>query len=86
MVYYILPLIIIFIIFFIIQLLNRFKIYKERPSYYKDVLIHYKLPGKDVETKLAWLSVNDNLDYIWTLVGTDVIIPDEYVIDWENIK
>ena len=59
---------------------------KKYPLYYKDVWISYQLPGKDIETKLAWLSVNDNLDYIWTLVGTDIIIPDDYVIKWEEVN
>lgn len=60
---------------------------KEYPDYYKDVLIYYRIPGEDcIRTIQAWLAVNDDLDYIWTLVGTDIIIPDKYVIDWENIK
>lgn len=82
----ILTLIIIFIIGFCIYKNHKSLAIKEYPLYYKDVWIRYQLPGKDVETKVAWLSVNDNLDYIWTLVGTDIIIPDKYVINWENIK
>lgn len=81
----ILILIIIFIIGFCAYKNHKNLAIKKYPLYYKDVWIRYQLPGKDIETKLAWLSVNDNLDYIWTLVGTDVIISDEYVIEWEDI-
>lgn len=82
----ILTLIIIFIIGFCVYNNHKKLAVKQYPLYYRDVWIRYQLPGKDIETKLAWLSVNDNLDYIWTLVGTDIIILDKYVIDWENIK
>ena len=55
------------------------------PSYYKLVLIEYKLPGKLTQSAKAWLSVNDNLDKIWTLEDNKTIIPDEYVTWWETI-
>ena len=57
---------------------------KEYPPYYKDVWIYYCLPGEELEhIKLAWLSFNDNLDYIWTLYENEYIIPDEWVTKWE---
>jgi hypothetical protein len=57
---------------------------KDYPPYYKDVWIYYCLPGEELEhIKLAWLSRNDNLDYIWTLSENEHIIPDEYVTKWE---
>lgn len=57
---------------------------KEYPPYYKDVWIYYCLPGEELEhVKLAWVSRNDNLDYIWTLSENEYIIPDEWVIKWE---
>lgn len=57
------------------------------PTYYKDVLIHYCLPGETLEhVKKAWLSVNDDLEYIWTRSDNEQIIPDEWVVKWEYIK
>ena len=55
------------------------------PSYYKLVSIEYKLPGKLTQTAKAWLSVNDDLDKIWTLEDNQTIIPDEYVTWWKVI-
>lgn len=57
------------------------------PEYYKDVWIYYHLPGESEElTKMAWLSVNDNEEYIWTRSDNEQIIPDEWVTRWEYIK
>lgn len=54
------------------------------PEYYKDVWIHYYLPGETVElVEKAWLSVNDNGEYIWTRSDTEQIIPDEWITKWE---
>jgi hypothetical protein len=59
---------------------------KEYPSYYRDVLIHYRLPGEKLKhSKKAWLAVNDNLEYIWTRSDNEYIIPDDWVIGWENL-
>lgn len=55
------------------------------PTYYKDVLISYKLPGKEIQKATAWLAVNDDLECIWTISDTDIIIPDEYVLEWRAI-
>ena len=57
------------------------------PSYYKEVWIYYKYPHNDTTYIVkAWLSVNDKLDYIWTLSEDNTtIIPDKYVIKWESI-
>jgi hypothetical protein len=55
------------------------------PSYYKLVKIKYELPGKNAQKANAWLSVNDDLDKIWTLEDNQTIIPDEYVTQWETI-
>lgn len=60
---------------------------KEYPPYYKDVWIFYCLPGEKSEhIKLAWLSVNDNGEYIWTRSNDEQIIPDEWVTCWKYIK
>lgn len=57
------------------------------PTYYKDVLIYYRLPGESLEhVKKAWLAVNDDLEYIWTRSDNEQIIPDEWVTKWEYIK
>lgn len=57
------------------------------PEYYKDVLIHYCLPGESEEhVEKAWLAVNDELEYIWTKSDTEEIIPDDWVTKWEYIK
>lgn len=60
---------------------------KEYPPYYKDVWIYYCLPGEKSERiKLAWLSINDNEEYIWTRSDNEQIIPDAWVIKWEYVK
>ena len=57
------------------------------PEYYKDVLIYYQLPNDSEEqVEKAWLAVNDDNEYIWTISDTDLIIPDKFVIRWEYIK
>lgn len=57
------------------------------PEYYKDVLIHYCLPGESEEhVEKAWLAVNDNGEYIWTRSDNEQIISDECVICWTYIK
>ena len=54
------------------------------PEYYKDVWIHYCLPGETTEVvEKAWLSVNDNGEYIWTRSDDEQIIPNEWVTRWE---
>lgn len=56
------------------------------PEYYKDVFISYITPeGRRVDD-IAWLSVNDTLDPIWTLSSNDTtIIPDDWVDYWRTI-
>ena len=57
------------------------------PEYYKDVWIHYRLPDESEEhIEKAWLAVNDNGEYIWTLSDNEQIISDECVICWTYIK
>ena len=60
-----------------------------KPSYpdcYKDVFIHYAFPGEEIQTEEAWLAVNDNGEFIWTLSKDDTtIIPDKYVRTWISI-
>lgn len=57
------------------------------PEYYKDVLIHYQLPGNSEEQiEEAWLSVNENNEYLWTLSKDDRVISDKFVTKWEYIK
>lgn len=57
------------------------------PEYYKDVLIHYQLPGNSEEhIEEAWLAVNENNEYLWTLSKDDQIISNKFVTRWEYIK
>ena len=57
------------------------------PPYYHDVWIHYCLPEETTEiVEKAWLSVNDNGEYIWTKSENEQIIPDEWVVRWKYIK
>lgn len=57
------------------------------PEYFKDVLIYYQLPGDSEEhVEKAWLAVNDDNEYLWTISDNDRVILDKYVIRWEYIK
>ena len=57
------------------------------PEYYKDVLIYYQLPSDSEEqVEKAWLAVNVDNEYIWTISDTYRVIPDKFVIRWEYIK
>lgn len=57
------------------------------PKYYKDVWIHYQIPGETIEhIEKAWLSINDNGEYIWTISDTDLIISDDWVTRWKYIE
>ena len=57
------------------------------PEYYKDVLIYYQLPGESEEqVEKAWLSVNDDNEYLWTISDTYRVISDKFVTKWEYIK
>lgn len=55
------------------------------PPYYKDVVITYQLPGKEIMEATAWLAVNDSLECIWTISDTNIIISDAYVLEWRAI-
>ena len=57
------------------------KIIKDQtyPEYYKDVWIHYRLPGEIFErVEKAWLAVNDNGEYFWIKSNDEQIIPDKW--------
>ena len=57
------------------------------PEYFKDVLIYYQLPGESEEhVEKAWLAVNDDNEYLWTISDNDQVILDKHVIRWEYIK
>lgn len=57
------------------------------PEYFKDVLIYYQLPGDSEEhVEKAWLAVNDDNEYLWTISDNDQVILDKHVIRWEYIK
>lgn len=64
----------------------RFERSRTYPEYYKDVEITFRFPGsRNKFTKKAWLSVNDNLEYIWTLSNSNLIIDDDWVIKWKYL-
>jgi hypothetical protein len=57
------------------------------PEYYKDVLIYYQLPSDSEEyVEKAWLAVNENNEYFWTLSNDNRVISDECVIRWEYLE
>jgi hypothetical protein len=57
------------------------------PEYYKDVLIYYQLPSDSEEqVEKAWLAVNDDNEYLWTISETYRVISDKFVNRWEYIK
>lgn len=63
---------------------------EELPTYYKPVNIIYECIEYGFSTTYnnvttAWLAVNDDGDYIWTINGTDVILPDDVVIKWKYV-
>lgn len=56
------------------------------PDYYKTVIINYIDQNGTICADEAWLAVNDNLEYIWTLSEDDTtIIPDDWVDYWRTI-
>ena len=57
------------------------------PEYYKDVLIYYQLPSDSEEqVEKAWLSVNENNEYLWTLYDDNRVISDKIFTRCEYIK
>ena len=55
------------------------------PDYYKDVFIYYISSG-EIKIEKAWLAINDNEEYVWTLSKDNTtIIPDKYVTTWISI-
>lgn len=57
------------------------------PEYYKDVWIYYQLPGESEEhVEKAWLAVNEDNEYLWTLSNDNRVISDKFVTKWEYIK
>lgn len=57
---------------------------KELPDYYHTVLIKY-LKDSLYAYAAAWLSVNDNGEYLWTIAETDILIADRSVHGWRHI-
>ena len=53
------------------------------PKYYKHVVIEY-YDNDQLEIGSAYLSVNDDDEYIWTLEFNDQIIKDEQVVNWTD--
>lgn len=63
----------------------RFDSKNHYPEYYKNVFIEY-CPSDSDRYLIAegWLSVDDNGEYIWTLVDSNIIIEDKQVVNWTN--
>lgn len=55
------------------------------PKYYKQVFIEY-YENDYLEIGSAYLSVNDDGEYIWTLEYNDQIIKDEQVVNWTDFE
>lgn len=51
------------------------------PPYYHVVNIVYNNDGRE-EVAKAWLAVNDNGHYVWTIANTDIVISDRDVKSW----
>lgn len=56
----------------------------ELPDYYSAVLVKYLKDGL-YRYAVAWLSVSDNGEYLWTIDETDIIINDGNVHFWRPI-
>ena len=57
------------------------------PPYYEPVVIEYIHRGRDNDRHLfsrAWLSLDPDDNYVWTLEETEEIIEDSQVINWTN--
>lgn len=66
---------------------KRFNSQDYYPPYYIPVCIEYIHRGRDKDHILfarAWLSVDPDDNYIWTLEDTEEIIADSKVINWTN--
>lgn len=64
--------------------MSRFLSKEEYPQYYHAVNVLILLAGRDWLVDRAWLAVNDDGRYIWTIDGTDKVLLDDEVIDWWN--
>lgn len=62
--------------------MSRFLSKEEYPRYYHPVNVIILLANHDWLVDRAWLAVNDDDRYIWTIDGTDKILLDDEVIDW----
>ena len=57
------------------------------PEYYKQVFIEYYSDDYNhYQIGNAWVSVNDDGEYIWTLVDSDEIIEDKQVVNWTDFE
>ena len=55
------------------------------PPYYHPVTIFYTEKGNPETLKeRAWLAVDDDNRYIWTLENSNQVILDKQVIDWDE--
>lgn len=53
------------------------------PPYYKVVFIEYLHRDRYIVDR-AWLSIDDDDNYIWTIEDTEEIIEDSRVINWTS--
>lgn len=57
------------------------------PPYYKIVFIEYcPADSERYVIAKAWLAVDDNDNYIWTLVDNDEVIEDKQVVNWTDFE
>lgn len=53
---------------------------REKSPYYHIATIYFKGHKGKIVKKQAWLSWSERYGDIWTLCGTDIVIPDSLVI------
>lgn len=64
--------------------MRRFLSKEDYPPYYRPVNVLILSTKNDWRFDRAWLAVNDDCRYIWTIDGTDKVLLDTEVIDWWN--
>lgn len=56
----------------------------ELPDYYHTVLVEYLKDGLYAYA-VAWLSIGDDNEYLWTIAETNILIADSSVCGWRPI-
>lgn len=62
----------------------RFLSRDDYPPYYQVIVIQYIDRKQQQHIDPAWLSIDDDDNYIWTLEDNETLINDNQVIDWSE--